>query len=120
MVAFKSSPNPALSAFFIEYMNNAKNQTTFVTVGGNLPTRVDLTSGHLKYPSRQADMDVFLADLVRTPKERSYANSDPAFSGSGTALIAEMDKVVAGKKKLPAAIADLQKTIESLLKELNP
>lgn len=119
MVAFKSSPNPALSAFFIEYMNNAKNQTSFVTKSGNLPTRVDLTSGHLKYPSRQADMDVFLADLARTPKERSYANSDPAFSGSGTALIAEMDKVVSGKKKLPAAIADLQKTIESLVKELD-
>jgi alpha-1,4-digalacturonate transport system substrate-binding protein len=119
MVAFKSSPNPALSAFFIEYMNNAKNQAAFVTKSGNLPTRVDLTSGHLKYPSRQADMDVFLADLARTPKERSYANSDPAFSGSATALIAEMDKVVAGKKKLPAAIADLQKTIESLVKELD-
>jgi alpha-1,4-digalacturonate transport system substrate-binding protein len=119
MVAFKSSPNPALSAFFIEYMNNAKNQAAFVTRSGNLPTRVDLTAGHLKYPSRQADMDVFLADLARTPKEGSYANSDPAFTGSGKALLAEMDKVVAGKKKLPAAIADLQKTIESLVKELD-
>ena len=119
MVAFKSSPNPALSAFFIEYMNNAENQTAFVTKSGNLPTRVDLTSGHLKYPSRQADMDVFLADLAQTPTERWYALSDPAFSGSGTALIAEMDNVVAGKKKLPAAVADLQKTIESLVEELD-
>jgi len=119
MVAFKSSPNPALSAFFIEYMNNAKNQAAFVTRSGNLPTRVDLTAGNLKYPSRQADMGVFLADLALTPKEGSYANSDPAFTGSGTALLAEMDKVVAGKKKLPAAIADVQTKIQALVKELD-
>ena len=119
MVAFKSSPNPALSAFFLEYMNNAENQTAFVTQSGNLPTRADLTDAGLTYPSRQADMDVFLADLARTPEERSYANSDPAFSGAATALIAELDKVVAGEKDLKAAIADLQVSVEALVKELD-
>lgn len=119
MVAFKSSPNPALSAFFLEFMNNAENQTSFVTASLNLPTRVDLNESGLTYPARQADMDVFLADLARTPEERSYANSDPAFSGSATALIAELDKVVAGEKDVPTAVADLQVSIEALVTELD-
>lgn len=119
MGAFSEGQNPALAAFFIEYMNTAESQETFITAGGFLPTRVDLTESGVTYPERQADMDVFLTDLARTPEIGYAANGDAAFAGAGTELVDQLSEVVAGKKELAAAITDLNASIDSLVEELH-
>ena len=119
MAAFAASANPALAASFIEFMNSTESQESFVAASSFLPTRADLAETGVTYPNRQADMDVFLADLVRTPEATYAANSDPAFGGSATALVNQLDLVVAGEKDLPTAIADLQSEIEALVEELD-
>ncbi|MBZ2199142.1 ABC transporter substrate-binding protein [Occultella gossypii] len=119
MAAFSASENPALAAAFIEFMNNTESQEAFVAASSFLPTRADLAEDGVTYPDRQADMDVFLADLVRTPDVTFAANADPAFSGSATALITAMDEVVAGQSDLPTALTGLQGEIEALVAELD-
>lgn len=119
MAALAEGPNPALAAEFIRFMNTTENQEAFIAPSGFLPTRADLAESGVTYPDRQADMDVFIADLNRTPEVDYAANGDPAFSGSATALVEEISEVVTGGKDLPTAIADLQASIEALVAELH-
>ncbi|MGV9770295.1 ABC transporter substrate-binding protein [Microbacterium sp. NPDC003461] len=119
MAAFEQSENPALAAEFIRFMNDAEQQETFVTVGGQLPTRVDLSESGVTYPDEAAQeaMDVFLADLVDTPEEGFESNGHPAFSASATALVDELSTVVAGQKDLRTALTDLSAEIDALVEE---
>lgn len=119
MAAFTESENPALAAEFIRFMNDAEQQETFVTVGGQLPTRVDLSESGVTYPdeSAQAAMDTFLADLVVTPEAGFQANGHPAFSASATALADELAAVVGGQKDLRTALEDVSTQIDALVEE---
>lgn len=119
MAAFKASKNPALAAEFLRFMNEPENQETFVTIGGQLPTRVDLSEDGVTYPDAvtQKAMDVFLADLKLTPEEGFAANGSPAFAASATELVEAVSSVVAGKKDLRAALTDLSKKIDDLVAE---
>jgi len=118
MAALQEGKNPALAAEFIRFMNTAENQETFIKAGGFLPTRKDLAEKGVTYPARQADMDVFLKDLERTPELGYAANSDPAFVGSATELVNAVSDVVAGKKDLSTAVSDLQESTQALVEEL--
>lgn len=118
MAALSESSDPALAAEFVRFMNTAENQQTFITAGGFLPTRADLTEQGVTYPERQEDMDVFLQDLARTPEVGYAAAADPAFTGAATELVNEISEVVAGTKDLPAAVADLQESTQALVEEL--
>ncbi|SDI40107.1 carbohydrate ABC transporter substrate-binding protein, CUT1 family [Arthrobacter subterraneus] len=120
MAALAEGPNPALAAEFIRFMNTAENQETFITAGGFLPTRADLSEEGVEYPERQEDMDVFLQDLERTPELGYEANAAPAFAGAGTELVEEISKVLADEKDLTTAMSDLKKNTESLVEELAP
>lgn len=119
MAALQKSKNPALAAEFIRFMNTTENQATFIKAGGFLPTRKDLSEKGVAYPARQADMNVFLKDLARTPELGYAANSDPAFTGSATELVNAVSDVVGGKKDLSTAVSDLQKKTQSLVQELH-
>lgn len=119
MAAFADSDNPALAATFIEFMNSTESQEQFVAASMFLPTRADLAESGVTYPDRQADMDVFLADLNRTPDSTYAANSDPAFAGAADALVEQLDLVVAGQQDLATAMSNLTGEIEDLVAELD-
>ncbi|MBF4550068.1 sugar ABC transporter substrate-binding protein [Pseudoclavibacter sp. RFBJ3] len=119
MAALKEGPNPALAAFFVQYMNTAESQEKFVAAGGFLPTRADLTEQGVTYPDRQADMDTFQADLARTPDLGYAANGDVAFNGSALELVDQLSRVVAGEKDLKTAVADVKSNAQSLVEELH-
>lgn len=120
MAAFKQSENPALAAEFIRFMNEAENQETFVTVGGQLPTRVDLSQNGVTYPDEvtHAAMDVFLADLIVTPEAGFAANAHPAFSAAATELVDAVSLVVGGQQDLRTALTGLSEKIDALVAEL--
>jgi len=119
MAAFKESKNPALAAEFVKFMNSAESQTTFVTAAGSLPTRVDLNESGVKYADAktQAAMDVFAAELGRTPQADFATNGHPAFSGSATELVNQVSAVVAGNTDLHSAMAALSTKIDGLVAE---
>ena len=119
MAALKEGPNPALAAFFVQYMNTAESQEKFVAAGGFLPTRADLTEQGVTYPDRQAAMDTFQADLARTPDLGYAANGDVAFNGSALELVDQLSRVVAGEQDLQTAVADVKSNAQSLVEELH-
>ncbi|MDO5494744.1 MAG: extracellular solute-binding protein [bacterium] len=119
MAAFKDAAEPELAAEFIRFMNTAESQSTFLASFGALPTRVDLAESGVEYPTEWQDaLDVFIADLNRTPTNGYEANGNPAFSPSATALVEEMSEVVAGNKDMATAMTDTEAKIQGILDEL--
>lgn len=116
MVAFKNSKDPALGAAFVEWLNRTTNQSTVDKTAFWLPTRKDLTTSGVNYPSRNSDMKTFIKQITLTPQDTFASNSDPAFTASGKALISEIDKVVAGQQTVGAAVKNLQGEIDKALK----
>jgi alpha-1,4-digalacturonate transport system substrate-binding protein len=117
MVAFKNSKEPELGAAFVQWMNRTENQGEIDKTAFWLPTREDLTSQGVQYPSRDSDMKVFISQIAETPEETWATGSNPAFTKSATALITETDKVVAGQQDVPAAVDNLSKAIDKAIKE---
>jgi len=117
MAAFKKSANPELAAAFLEFANQAEQQEAFASASNFLPTRNDLIEKGVTYPDRQEDMDVFIADLRRTPAATFATVAHPAFSGSAKSLVDEMSKVVAGQGDAKTAVQTVSKTIEKLVAE---
>jgi len=117
MVAFKNSKEPTLGAAFVQWMNRAENQREVDKTAFWLPTRQDLTTSGIKYPSRDSDMAVFIAQIAETPEETWASGSNPAFTKSATALIAETDKVVAGQQDVATAVSNLSAAIDKAIKE---
>lgn len=118
MAALKDSSNPALAAFFVEWMNNKDNQEHFASVSGNLPTRQDLAEDGVEYDAKaQAAMDIFIEDLERTGDGGYISNSHPAFSGVGTSLLKQLDEVIAGNTDLGTALETVRTEAEALVEE---
>jgi alpha-1,4-digalacturonate transport system substrate-binding protein len=117
MVAFKNSKEPTLGAAFVQWMNRSENQSAIDKTAFWLPTRQDLTTSGVKYPSRDSDMSVFISQIGETPEETWASGSNPAFTNSATALIAETDKVVAGQQDVATAVTNLSAAIDKAIKE---
>ena len=117
MVAFKNSKEPTLGAAFVQWMNRTENQSEVDKTAFWLPTRQDLTTSGVKYPSRDSDMAVFISQIGETPEETWATSSHPAFTKSATALIAETDKVVAGQQDVTTAVTNLSAAIDKAIKE---
>jgi alpha-1,4-digalacturonate transport system substrate-binding protein len=117
MAAFRESTNPALAAYFVEWMNRAENQEAMDQGALFLPTRRDLADRGIQYPDRNEDMKVFLGDVAKTPEDAYATVANPAFGGSADALVAEMSKVVADKQDVAAAVTAVKKETGSLVEE---
>ena len=116
MIAFKNSKNPTLAAAFVQWMNRTENQGEVDKTAYWLPTRQDLTTSGVQYPSRGSDMNVFLSQVNTTPADTWTDANSPAFTSSATALIAETDKVVAGQEDIPTAVNNLSAAIDKAIK----
>lgn len=112
--ALKASKNPALAAFFVQYLTNKANQTTFATTSNLLPTRLDLSN--LTYSVRSTDMNEFIQDAKRTPAAATIAENSPYFSTAGAALIKHLDQAVAGTTSLSAAMQAVKADIDAIYK----
>ena len=117
MAAFRDSKNPELGAYFVQWMNKTENQQAMDRDSLFLPTRRDLAKTGIDYPDRNEDMKVFLGDIAKTPEDGYSTVANPAFTGSATALVDEMSKVVAGKEDVAAAVSAIKKETSSLVEE---
>ena len=117
MGAFRESENPELGAYFVEWMNRTESQRSFVKDSLFLPTRKDLAESGIEYASRNDDMAVFQKDVEETPADSFASVYSPAFSGSADALVAEIDKVVAGREDVAAAVEQIKQETSELVED---
>ena len=116
LVAFKSSKNPGLAAYFLSWLGQSAQMDQIDQAAKWLPTRIDLAAKGVAYPARAADMNVFLADSVLTPaKAYGFGVNGAAFTNAANALVVETQNIVAGKMTVAAAIADLSSKIDGFL-----
>jgi alpha-1,4-digalacturonate transport system substrate-binding protein len=115
MVSFGKSKHQQLAAQFIAWMNSADSQRKMSQQAAFLPTRKDLIDSGLEYPSRNADMNVFLADVKQTQPD-TYANAyNAAFSATAKATVTELAKVLAGQATPEAAVEAIRAAAEKAL-----
>ncbi len=118
MVSFKQSKHQELAAQFIAWMNSASSQRQMCQQAAFLPTRKDLIASGITYPSRSEDMNMFLAEIARTPDDTYSNNYSPAFTAAANGARDELAKVLAGKDTPAAAVdamrAAAQKALEAV------
>jgi alpha-1,4-digalacturonate transport system substrate-binding protein len=105
MVSFKESKRQKQAADFIAFMNSRHAQQEMDQKVNFMPTRNDLLSSGVQYPTRNSDMQVFFDDTKRTPQVDYANNYSPAFSDTADATVQELSKVLSGKET-PAQAAD--------------
>lgn len=111
MAGFATTEEPALTALFIHWMNEAEAQTQFVDASNFLPTRTDLVEEGVDYAKRSEDMNVFLQDITRTPQEAFASAYSPEFAAAATEFLEAYAEVVAGQAELSDAMEDLAGTL---------
>ncbi|QIS15776.1 ABC transporter substrate-binding protein [Nocardia arthritidis] len=116
MVAFRRSKEPTLGVAFAQWMNRTENQREIDKVAFWLPTRKDLVSAHVEYPSRAADMNVFIGQIASTPSVDFKTAASPAFTGAANALVKEFDKYVAGQESVTDCVHNLRDQVDKIVK----
>lgn len=115
MASFKQSKRQKQAADFIAFMNSKESQERMAKEANFLPTRQDLISSGLEYPQRNADMQVYLADVERTPETAYGTTYSPAFTATATATVEELSKVLAGKASPEQAVGAIKAAAEKAL-----
>jgi alpha-1,4-digalacturonate transport system substrate-binding protein len=115
MVSFKESERQKQAADFIAFMNSKESQEQMAKEANFLPTRQDLISSGLTYPQRNDDMQVYLADVQRTPEAAYGTAYSPAFSATANETVKELAKVLAGKATPEQAVAGIKAAAEKAL-----
>ncbi len=108
MVSFDKSTHQELAAQFIAWMNSAQSQTQMCQQAAFLPTRKDLISSGITYPTRNADMNVFLNEIKNTPDDTYASNYSPGFTIAANAARDELAKVLAGEQTPDGAVDEIQ------------
>ncbi|GAA5153867.1 ABC transporter substrate-binding protein [Pseudonocardia eucalypti] len=115
LIVFSGAPNPALGAYFADWMNSAEAQRALDEQAFWLPTRKDLLAAGIRYPAREADMAVFLAEVNRTPRDTYLANGSPVFDVSAKLLVREFGRLLVGGQDVPDAVRNVQAGVAELL-----
>ncbi len=115
MVAFKHSMELTLGAAFTEWMNRAENQREVDKTAFWLPTRKDLVAAGVQYPSRNADMNMFISQITTTPQVDFKTQASPAFTAAALALIKEFDKAVAGQESIADCVRNLKTQVAQIV-----
>jgi alpha-1,4-digalacturonate transport system substrate-binding protein len=118
MAAFEGTKNPVLAAAFVQWMNRPENQTAFAQQSLFLPTRRDLAESGITYPQRSEDMNVFLADITKTPEDTYATVASPAAGIAYNSLRDEISKVVAGQEDVATAVQNVKKATADAVAEV--
>jgi alpha-1,4-digalacturonate transport system substrate-binding protein len=118
MVSFEQSPRQETAADFIAFMNSRESQERLDQAANFLPTRKDLIDSGVTYPTRDADMGVFLDDVERTPEAAYGSAYSPAFAAAADATVVELSKVLAGDSSPRDAAEAIRAAAEEAVEEL--
>ncbi|WP_064745497.1 ABC transporter substrate-binding protein [Pseudonocardia acaciae] len=116
MVAFSGAPNPALGAYFVDWMNRADAQKALDEQAYWLPTRKDLVASGVDYPQRAEDMGVFLAEINKTPAETYATNGAPAFSPAAKLVVVpQFAALVAGRQDTATTVRNIKSGVAEMV-----
>jgi len=119
LMAFKASKNPDLAAYFLYFLSDADQMEEMDKNAFWLPTRNDLVAKGIKYPTRAADMAVYLKDTANTPAATYGIQSVPTLTGNIYNKLRDlMTEVMAGKITAKQAIATQISFIDAQLATL--
>ncbi len=118
LVAFEGTEHPEELAQLMEYLGDAEIMEEFSSRSLFLPTREDLVEQGVDYPSRQEDMNVFLADIPRLPEGAFIDQYHPAFGPVADEAVNNITRVLAGDANVEDAVQRTQNAGEKLLDEL--
>ncbi|MGP3970412.1 ABC transporter substrate-binding protein [Streptomyces sp. 6N223] len=118
MVSFEQSPRQETAADFIAFMNSRDSQERLGQDANFLPTRKDLIDSGLTYPTRDADMGVFLDDVQRTPEAAYGTAFSPGFDAVADATVLELSKVLAGESSPREAAEAMLAAAEEAVEEI--
>ena len=105
LMAFQASKTPDLAAYFLHYLADTKQMEVMCQKAFWIPTRGDLVSSGVKYPTRSADMAVYLADTAKTPALTYGIQAFPTLTGNVYNKLRDlMTEVMAGKITAKEAI----------------
>lgn len=105
LMAFQASKTPDLAAYFLHYLADTKQMEVMCQNAFWIPTRGDLVASGVKYPTRSADMAVYLADTAKTPALAYGIQAYPTLTGPVYNNLRDlMTAVMAGKITAKQAI----------------
>lgn len=116
--AFKRSKNPELAAFFVKWILDTEQQRRMAEAANLLPTRADLSATGVAYPVRSDAMNVFVADIGRTPEIAFASTYSPIFGRSATALVDNLQRAIGGVLTVEEAVDKLISDVDALVAEL--
>jgi alpha-1,4-digalacturonate transport system substrate-binding protein len=115
--AFKRSDNPELGAFFLNWLASAEQQSYIDSKANWLPTRVDLSESGIDYELRSDAMNVFVADIARTPTVAYASTYSTIFGLAATALVDNLQRAVGGVLSVEDAVDKLIAEVDALVAE---
>lgn len=119
LMAFNSSKNPDLAAYFLHYLADADQMEQMDKDAFWLPTRSDLIGKGVTYTTRAKDMSVYLADAAITPAAAYGIQAVPTLTGNIYNKLRDlMTEVMAGKITPNQAIATQMSFIDAQLATL--
>ncbi|WP_052664509.1 ABC transporter substrate-binding protein [Nitriliruptor alkaliphilus] len=118
LIAFSGSDNPELGVAFVDWMNRAEQQVAMAEGAYWLPTRKDLTEAQIDYPDRAEDMDVFRADVERTPEDTYAAAAAPAFGAAGTVVVEEVSRLFAGQQDVATTVEAIKTGVADVVQQV--
>lgn len=117
VVGLEGTKQPETVAKLIEYLGSREALEKYVSESLFLPTRKDLIEEGIEYPVRQADMDVFLADI---PRLEDFTYNDvyqPVFGPVADLMADQITAVIAGESDVREAIEATKEEGQKLVEE---
>ena len=119
LTAFKASKTPDLAAYFLHYLADSAQMEQMDKNAFWLPTRNDVVTKGVAYPSRQLDMSIYLADTAKTPAAAFGIQSVPTLTGNIYNKLRDlMTEIMAGKITAKQAIQTQTEFIDAQLATL--
>lgn len=118
MVSFEQSSRQEAAADFIAFMNSQESQEQMAQDANFLPTRKDLISSGVTYPTRDADMGTFLDDVARTPDAAYSTAYSPVFDSAADATVEALSRVLVGEQSPREAAQAMREAAEGALEDI--
>jgi alpha-1,4-digalacturonate transport system substrate-binding protein len=117
LIAFKNTKAPDKLARLVEFLGGADAMTEYVSKAMFLPTRKDLVRQGVKYPARNADMNVFVKGVGQLPPSAYVDNYNLHFGQVANEVRDRVTQVITGELTVDKALEMAQAKAKELLKQ---
>lgn len=117
LIAFKNTKAPDKVARLIEYLGSAPAMTGYVSQAMFLPTRKNLISKGIQFPTRNEDMNLFLKGVGRLPRSAYVDNYNLHFGPVANEVRDRVTQAIVGEIPVEKAVELAQTKAKELMKQ---